>query len=366
MTAGRTHRVRRSARRLTTRSRPARLAAEQGRVGGPEERARPSASSPRRDATPAEIVSGTTSAVDRLGRLRPATAARIRSARATAPVAIGRRGDDDELLAAVAGDDVAGRGRRSAIARATRRRTASPTAWPWSLLTSVNRSRSRTIRLRSRPAPGGAGERGLDRLVEVASVEQPGQRVADGGLAHAGVEVGVVQRDLDLGDEQVGDAQLELGERPVGALAGRGQDRARVARRGGSAARARRGRRRAVPDDPFAMSRGPSPPRPSPGATTAPIRSDGGADDLLDPEGAVGAAARELDRVGVEQVARRIDDRRDDPRRGPGRRRAPRLTSRTRSMAWRRWRRSSSRRAERSGAGDRAREHLGERDVGRA
>ena len=85
-------------------------------------------------------------------------------------------------------------------------------------------------------APGGAGERGLDRLVEVASVEEPGQRVADRGLAHARMEVGVVQGDLDLRHEQVGDAQVELGERAIGALAGRREHRAASHRRAGSAA----------------------------------------------------------------------------------------------------------------------------------
>ena len=121
------------------------------------------------------------------------------------------------------------------IARATRRRTASPRAWPYWLLTSENRSRSRTIRLSGAPFADRGGMGGLDGLVEIAPVEEPGQRIAHGGFGDAGMEVGVPQRDRDLGRQQVGDAELEVGVGPLGADPGDDQDRRQRRRRRRSA-----------------------------------------------------------------------------------------------------------------------------------
>ena len=55
------------------------------------------------------------------------------------------------------------------------------------------------MRLSGASAADRGGVRGLDRLVEVAPIEQPGQRIAHGGLGDPGMEVGVLQRDRDLG-----------------------------------------------------------------------------------------------------------------------------------------------------------------------
>ena len=62
------------------------------------------------------------------------------------------------------------------------------------------------MRLSSRARSPGVGVRGLDRLVEEAPVEQAGQRVAQGGVGDARVQVGVLEGDRDLGGQQVGDA----------------------------------------------------------------------------------------------------------------------------------------------------------------
>ena len=206
-----------------------------------------------------------------------------------------------------------------AIARATRRSTASPTAWPCSLFTAENRSRSRTMRLSCGRRPARRGEGGLDRLVEEASVEQAGQLVADGGLAHPGVPLGVLQRDCDLGREQVGDAQLELAERrgagPVARRPRTARDLALDADRQGQPTRA------AVDPGLTTRLRGGTtwPPRRLVGSRW-PRRPTGRlAGPVLDAERPVGAATRRFDRVRRKQVARRRPRRTRPSGRGRGR-----------------------------------------------
>ena len=81
--------------------------------------------------------------------------------------------------------------------------------------------------LGARSLRGGVGR--LDRLVEEASIEEAGERVADRGLAHPRVQFRVVQGELRLGHQQVGDPQLELTERPIGAVTRHGEHGAGLA-----------------------------------------------------------------------------------------------------------------------------------------
>ncbi len=86
------------------------------------------------------------------------------------------------------------------------------------------------------------GERGLDRLVEEAAVEQAGQRVAHGGVADTVAWRSALRRaTADLGDEQVADPQLQLPERGAAGGPGGDQDRGDLVLDAGWAGDGRRG-----------------------------------------------------------------------------------------------------------------------------
>ena len=178
-----------------TRSRPARLAASRAESAA-RNRPRPSVSSTRL-ATPAEIVSGTNRpSASSVGRGRDGGPDPLRGEHRA--VAIGGRGDDDELLAAVADDDVAvADGAPDRRATRSQDRVADRVA-------VVVVDRGEPVEIEDDEAQVGARASGvgvgrLDRLVEEASVEQPGQRIAHRRLRDPRVEVGVLERDRDLG-----------------------------------------------------------------------------------------------------------------------------------------------------------------------
>ena len=87
----------------------------------------------------------------RIGRAR---ASDTRPARATAAVLVHVLADDDELVAAEAGDQVARAARWRAAASATSTSSSSPAVWPSESLTTLKLSRSRKRQARP-PAPGG-------------------------------------------------------------------------------------------------------------------------------------------------------------------------------------------------------------------
>ena len=95
------------------------------------------------------------------------------------------------------------------------RRTASPTVWPCFLLKLPKWSRSNRIAATGRRSADveavAGGQQPLQRRVEVASVEQAGQRVADGGVGHLGVQLGVGDRERDVAGDDRQDLLLELG-----------------------------------------------------------------------------------------------------------------------------------------------------------
>ena len=124
-------------------------------------------------------------------------------------VAIGRRGDHHEFLAAVADHDVA-------VAGGAPDRLGDP---PQDRIpdgmTVLVVDRRETVEVEHdqaqfRAGPPGVGVGGLDRLVEEAPVEQAGQRVAQGRIGDPGVQVGVLEGDRDLGGQQVGDAAARV------------------------------------------------------------------------------------------------------------------------------------------------------------
>ena len=144
----------------------------------------------------------------------------MRSARTDGVVAVRGRRDHHELLAAVSGDDVARPdGTDHRAGDALEHGIADGMAVLVVDLGEPVEVEHDQAQLGAGPLRGGIGR--LDGLVEEASVEEAGELVADGGLAHPRVQFGVMQGELGLGHQQVGDPQLELAERPIGTVARR-------------------------------------------------------------------------------------------------------------------------------------------------
>ena len=87
----------------------------------------------------------------RPGTARPSRLRRARRPRARRPRRSRSLAQHDELVAAEAGDGVAGRARRRAGARRRRRSSSSPAAWPRLSLTTLKWSRSRNSTARRVP-----------------------------------------------------------------------------------------------------------------------------------------------------------------------------------------------------------------------
>ena len=168
----------------------------------------------------------------------------------------------------------------------------------------------------------------LDRLVEEAPVEQPGQRIAQGGLGDQGVEVGVLERDRHLRREHVRDATFHLREPAIDADPGHEQDRSdlfadldgeghrRMLSVAPGAIRQELGRPRgdlldAVDPDPFDDRPADHPPPAVDFEIDRPGREPGARLEAIRP---VGPAREEGHDVGLEQLGHGLDDGVDDAR----------------------------------------------------
>ena len=170
-------------------------------------------------------------------------------------VDVGR--EDDELVAADAGDGVHRAAATATSWSATRRSTVSPAACPWVSLTCLKRSRSTKRTAVHRPERFDVRQGLVDAVDEQRPVRQAGQRVVRRLLGERGLRVLQVGHPLGLGLAEPGDLAVlgllgaEVGEREAGELvavdlerrASRpGRERPRRRRRRGRARRWRRAR----------------------------------------------------------------------------------------------------------------------------
>ena len=184
------------------------LGDEAGAVGGEQDR-RPAVSAVARERREADRDADRRSASAQL-RTRPPTswtAARTRSATASAGRRVGAGQDQRELVAAVAEDVVAvapgarrspRRSRRASVARLVAERVVD----------ALKSSRSSMIRLNGSRVAGRRARAVLERAV----VQQPGQVVGLGADLDRAVDLGVLQGDRDLGREQLDELELLLRE----------------------------------------------------------------------------------------------------------------------------------------------------------